>query len=116
MLRCFWNVSTVLLVLFIFFYMFAISGMQLFADTKYGLELTANSNFNSFGESMLTLLKVSAGAAPSPLAAHHFPHPLPCNLTVLLCSGSLLFLRFSCCPVLVFSCFQLLLLTTLSFC
>ena len=61
MLRCFWNVSSVLIVLLIFYYMFAISGMQLFADTKYGLELNAKSNFDNFGESMLTLLKVSTG-------------------------------------------------------
>ena len=53
--------SSVLIVLLIFYYMFAISGMQLFADTKYGLELNAKSNFDNFGESMLTLLKVSTG-------------------------------------------------------
>ena len=55
------NVSSVVVILFTLYYVFAIIGVQLFAHTKFGWKLNSEANFKSFGVALLTLVKMSSG-------------------------------------------------------
>ena len=76
--------------------MFAISGMQLFADTKYGLQLNPNSSFSNFGESMLTLLKVASGSSPLLTLLSHCPFKSRASLFLLFTVVAFLLLSCTC--------------------
>ena len=52
------NIST---LLFLCFFVYAILGMQLFGNVKFGEFLNENANFRSFGSAMLMLMRVVTG-------------------------------------------------------
>jgi len=48
-------------VLFLFFYIYAVIGVQLFGNVKRGENLDRHANFETFGGALLTLFRMSTG-------------------------------------------------------
>lgn len=48
-------------LLFLFFYIYSVLGMFLFADVKPNFPLDTNINFENIGSSMLTMIRVFTG-------------------------------------------------------
>ena len=55
------NVSSVVVILVVIYFIFAVVGVQLFAHTRFGWKLNAEANFQTFEVALLTLIKISSG-------------------------------------------------------
>jgi hypothetical protein len=73
-----WNVA---MVLFVFFYIFAVLGVALLGDLQYGAYMNAQANFRDFFNAMLTLFRV-ATEDDWPFIMYDISNPLPgcCDL------------------------------------